>query len=92
VRRTRRQRAFEAGPHRPQQLRLLDVDAAAPATAPSPVTAPVAPARSPARPAPAPDWLLDARTRRIGRAGVAAAKEALRRARPPEPDHHTHAA
>jgi hypothetical protein len=32
-----------------------------------------------------PDWALDEKTRRIGRAGVAAAREALRRARPPEP-------
>ena len=32
-----------------------------------------------------PDWLLDERTRRAGRRGVAEAREILRRARPPEP-------
>ena len=31
-----------------------------------------------------PDWDLDARTRRIGKRGVAEAKEILRRAKPPE--------
>ncbi|HEX4493977.1 MAG TPA: hypothetical protein VH914_22435 [Acidimicrobiia bacterium] len=30
-------------------------------------------------------WQLDARTRRIGRQGVAEAREILRRARPPQP-------
>jgi hypothetical protein len=30
-----------------------------------------------------PDWVLDARTRRLGRMGVAAAREALRQATPP---------
>jgi hypothetical protein len=29
-----------------------------------------------------PDWVLDARTRRLGRLGVAAAREALRQAAP----------
>ena len=32
-----------------------------------------------------PDWDLDERTRRVGRQGVAAARAALRNARPPEP-------
>ncbi len=32
-----------------------------------------------------PTWRLDARTRRIGRRGVAEARRALRRARRPEP-------
>jgi hypothetical protein len=32
-----------------------------------------------------PDWLLDERTRRAGRRGVAEAREILRQARPPEP-------
>jgi hypothetical protein len=30
-----------------------------------------------------PDWVLDARTRRLGRLGVAAAREVLRQAAPP---------
>jgi len=34
-----------------------------------------------------PDWELDERTRRAGRQGVAAARAALRNARPPEPKH-----
>jgi len=33
-----------------------------------------------------PDWQLDERTRSLGRLGVAQAREALRRARPPEPN------
>jgi hypothetical protein len=32
-----------------------------------------------------PDWSLDERTRRVGRQGIAAARAALRSARPPEP-------
>jgi hypothetical protein len=32
-----------------------------------------------------PDWVLDSKTRRVGRAGVAEAREVLRRARPPQP-------
>ena len=32
-----------------------------------------------------PDWALDEKTRRVGRAGIEAARETLRRARPPEP-------
>ena len=32
-----------------------------------------------------PDWGLDERTRRVGRTGVAAARAALRNARPPVP-------
>jgi hypothetical protein len=35
--------------------------------------------------APRPDWQLDERTREVGRAGVAQAREILRSARPPEP-------
>jgi hypothetical protein len=31
------------------------------------------------------DWQLDERTRRVGRRGIAAAREILRQARPPEP-------
>jgi len=31
------------------------------------------------------DWVLDERTRNVGRQGVAQAREILRRARPPEP-------
>ncbi len=31
------------------------------------------------------DWQLDERTRRVGRRGIAAAREVLRRAHPPEP-------
>jgi hypothetical protein len=31
------------------------------------------------------DWRLDERTRRVGKKGVAAAREVLRRAQPPEP-------
>ncbi len=31
------------------------------------------------------DWKLDERTRRVGRRGVAAAREILRQAQPPEP-------
>jgi hypothetical protein len=31
------------------------------------------------------DWVLDERTRRTGRAGVAQAREILRQARPPRP-------
>ena len=34
-----------------------------------------------------PDWELDERTRTLGREGVAQAREALRRAKPPEPKH-----
>ena len=34
-----------------------------------------------------PDWVLDERTRRAGRQGIAAARAALRNARPPEPKH-----
>lgn len=34
-----------------------------------------------------PDWELDERTRTLGRAGVAEAREALRRAKAPEPKH-----
>ena len=33
-----------------------------------------------------PDWQLDERTRSVGREGVAQAREALRRARSPEPN------
>jgi hypothetical protein len=33
------------------------------------------------------DWRLDERTRRVGKQGVAAAREVLRRAHPPEPVH-----
>ena len=32
------------------------------------------------------DWQLDERTRSVGRLGVAQAREALRQARPPEPN------
>jgi hypothetical protein len=32
-----------------------------------------------------PAWRLDERTRRVGRQGIAEAREILRRARPPEP-------
>jgi hypothetical protein len=32
-----------------------------------------------------PEWVLDERTRRIGREGVEAIRETLRRAEPPEP-------
>jgi hypothetical protein len=32
-----------------------------------------------------PDWTLDEKTRRVGREGIAAVRETLRRARPPEP-------
>ncbi|MCZ7527297.1 MAG: hypothetical protein M5U14_13510 [Acidimicrobiia bacterium] len=32
-----------------------------------------------------PDWRLDERARRVGRRGVAQARRALERARPPEP-------
>jgi hypothetical protein len=32
-----------------------------------------------------PEWVLDDRTRRIGRAGVATVRETLRRAQPPQP-------
>ena len=32
-----------------------------------------------------PDWVLDERTREIGKAGVAQLRETLRRAQPPEP-------
>jgi|GEM_PF-4436312 len=32
-----------------------------------------------------PDWMLDERTRTLGRRGVAEAREVLRNARPPEP-------
>jgi len=31
------------------------------------------------------DWVLDERTRQLGRSGVAQAREILRRAQPPEP-------
>jgi hypothetical protein len=31
------------------------------------------------------DWRLDERTRRVGKKGVAAAREVLRQAQPPEP-------
>jgi hypothetical protein len=34
-----------------------------------------------------PDWELDERTRTLGRVGVAQAREALRRAKSPEPKH-----
>ncbi len=34
-----------------------------------------------------PDWVLDERTRRLGREGVAQAREILRRATPPAPKH-----
>jgi hypothetical protein len=33
-----------------------------------------------------PDWVLDERTRNLGRQGVAQAKEILRRLHPPEPE------
>ena len=36
-------------------------------------------------PRPRPDWMLDERTRTVGRKGVAEAREILRQARPPEP-------
>lgn len=32
-----------------------------------------------------PEWVLDPQTRRVGRAGVAEAREILRRAQPPDP-------
>jgi hypothetical protein len=32
-----------------------------------------------------PDWVLDERTRLLGRQGIAQAREVLRRTRPPEP-------
>ncbi|HEX5615664.1 MAG TPA: hypothetical protein VFZ83_10980 [Acidimicrobiia bacterium] len=32
-----------------------------------------------------PEWVLDRKTRQVGRAGVAQAREILRRAQPPEP-------
>jgi hypothetical protein len=32
-----------------------------------------------------PDWMLDERTRRVGRQGIAQARQILRQARPPEP-------
>lgn len=32
-----------------------------------------------------PDWVLDERTRKAGRQGLAGARETLRHARPPEP-------
>ncbi|GIU88779.1 MAG: hypothetical protein KatS3mg009_3294 [Acidimicrobiia bacterium] len=35
--------------------------------------------------APRPEWVLDERTRAIGRQGVAQLRETLRRARPPRP-------
>ncbi len=34
-----------------------------------------------------PDWQLDERTRSVGRLGVAQAREVLRQARPPQPNH-----
>jgi hypothetical protein len=34
---------------------------------------------------PRPDWALDERTRDIGRKGIAAVRETLRRAQPPQP-------
>jgi hypothetical protein len=34
---------------------------------------------------PAAEWELDDRTRRVGRSGIAQAREVLRRAQPPEP-------
>ncbi len=34
-----------------------------------------------------PEWELDEKTRSLGRLGVAQAREALRRAKPPEPKH-----
>jgi len=34
-----------------------------------------------------PEWQLDERTRLVGRAGVAQAREVLRQARPPQPKH-----
>ncbi|HTL84698.1 MAG TPA: hypothetical protein VL856_05915 [Acidimicrobiia bacterium] len=33
-----------------------------------------------------PDWVLDEHTRRVGRHGVAQAREVLRRAQPPVPE------
>jgi hypothetical protein len=33
-----------------------------------------------------PDWMLDEHTRRVGRRGVAQAREVLRRAQPPLPE------
>jgi hypothetical protein len=38
--------------------------------------------------APRPEWVLDERTRAIGRQGVAQLRETLRRARPPRPAEH----
>jgi hypothetical protein len=35
---------------------------------------------------PRPDWVLDERTRKVGRQGVAQAREILRRVAPPEAD------
>jgi hypothetical protein len=34
-------------------------------------------------------WTLDERTRQVGRAGVAEAREILRHARPPQPREHS---
>jgi hypothetical protein len=42
----------------------------------------------PGRGAAARDWQLDERTRRVGRHGVAQAREILRRAHPPQPVGH----
>jgi hypothetical protein len=32
-----------------------------------------------------PDWMLDEKTRRVGRQGIAQARQVLQKARPPEP-------
>jgi hypothetical protein len=36
---------------------------------------------------PSPDWVLDERTRLVGRQGIALAREVLRNSHPPEPKH-----
>jgi hypothetical protein len=57
----------------PEQLLLLEVAPAAKVHVPSDHR---------------PDWVLDARTRRLGKEGIAKVREALRRAHPPEPRRH----
>jgi hypothetical protein len=64
-----------------KQLRLVDQ----PSPAPKPRKGRVVRASTARRPVNLGEWRLDARTRTVGRRGVAAARRALEQARPNEP-------
>jgi len=68
------------------QLRLVEPPEPAPRRGRRPTRARIGEAPRARRVHWAADWRLDERTRRTGRAGVAAARQALERARRPEAD------